>query len=242
MDALPGELTLDVFATELADAICDAAEACCAPEADCRGATAARIREAKTADIAYNPRAAAECVAAYRAAPKCTDRRTASTVVSAACRPVLDGTKKPGEPCAGPAFCERGTASFAACASNTTASMERVCIVFRPTAAVGEPCNEIPIGEGYERALCSEPGVVCSANVCVKQPRLGEPCPAGQCFESVCSSGTCAALPKPGEPCPGGRCVAGAVCADGTCKADVSIIPFACIGMSCPSDMSCGGG
>jgi hypothetical protein len=186
---VPTPIARASFLDELATALCEVAEPCCAPEGFKPNATCATdlkaIYQGKSArvtlddpSVAYDASAAGSCISAIQGLRGlCYVRASEASAVAQACTKVFTTLADPGDACTpigGPFVLSQCVASDTECDVAT-----RTCVKL-PT--VGEPCTH----------HCAD-GAYCDTSVCKSVGIAREPCSTPlSCASFTCSSFACA--------------------------------------------------
>jgi hypothetical protein len=177
----------------------------------------------------FDSAAAAACLAALEKAP-CHLQKEAYAPVSS-CQQVYAGTRALGDACFTPWDCAANETQggYTSCAL-ALGQVEGVC-VRRQRRAEGESC-----AREKERVECNWP-LLCDeeTEVCVKRPKLGEPCMTGASWGDTCAQGSvCDRMgtkrcvkPKPvGKPCETLEECEDLACVDGLCREPLDVVPI----------------
>lgn len=259
------------LALQAAHALCDSIQPCCAQVGYTYDATAclanekAEVQREITQESGqggtYDANAAGNCVAKLRAqAAACADP-PASTRSMSDCGPIYVGTKKVGDACTHTAECAASADGSVSCTTTvldgppgTGTSSSGMCVLYKNTAAKGDPCGGSSSGkpatiqsdcEGNNSPFyCDYSGT----HTCVDRIAIGQSCQGQGCVVGAfCNNGTCAANLSEGATCQYGNCATGLYCnvasvtsGNGTCAkqknagdACVSGLSNACASGSC---------
>lgn len=183
--------------------------------------------------IAFDPEAAAACLAAVR------DGGCVAGVNPRRCTEVFRGLVPAGGAC----FWSEGDAFLAGtrgCAEGFCGFEDRTCpSVCRPWPAVGEPCEPACGPEAY----CDF-----EADRCARRPVIGESCsPTETCAEGSRCAGeppSCRRVVEtPDEPCGADDvCPAGTFCVEGNCRVEVPLGDPCNLRRNCPRGAICAPG
>lgn len=168
-----GVVSSEQFPSQLTDAYCDNIGACCQAAgvsvelAECKANAGAwfqrQLSGIMSLKVSYVASAAGDCVAAYASVVKSCASLANSSVIDAACRPVLVGTLPVGAPCKESIECAPVAGSAVACNGDTSAT----CVV-TPKLTLGDPCSDTcPAGSDCSGgATTSAPSGASSAGFC----------------------------------------------------------------------------
>jgi hypothetical protein len=267
----PVAITFERFAIERARALCTQQARCCfenpQPDFDvdnCASSEASGYQgwlDRLRAD--YDPQAAADCIASYRASCGALDHSTEE-----ACARVFHGRQPPGEDCIADAECAVAQGQVTRCQvwveddfvhmiSRTWAKCipdDHARANFSPAlageACVGQctfwdgeqHCSGKLADEGLTPACFEAEGLECIDEQCQPLPRVGEACAMNRCDnrDSYCDGiGLCRERGTVGSSCSlDGHCKAGHYCAgtDGRCALQLEL------GASCSDAQQCRSG